>query len=58
MNICYQNKLLQQPRKCLTNLIQLPLANVVKLEERVEVHGVPVTLRAKVKVHQVRRITG
>lgn len=44
--------------KCLTNLIQLFLAYVVKLMERVEAGSVHMTLRAKVKVHQVRRIIG
>lgn len=44
--------------KCLTNLIQLLLANVVKLVQRVEADRVNVTLRAEVKVHQVRRIIG
>lgn len=42
----------------MTNLFQPLLANVVKLVERVEAGSVHMTLRAKVKVHQVRRIIG
>lgn len=38
--------------------MQLLLANVLKLVERVEARTVRVTLRAKVKVHRVRRIVG
>lgn len=37
--------------KYLTNLIQLLLANVVNLVERVEAGSVHKILRAKVKVH-------
>lgn len=42
----------------MTNLIELLLSNVVELFQGVEAVHVHVTVRAKVKVHRLKRITG
>lgn len=42
--------------KGLTHLIQLLLANVVKLMERIETGTSNMTLGAKIKLHKKRRI--